>query len=145
MAGLAQLCVQIAVMPWRVRAIHFGMSGIGARYERSLEQGRGRAPSGDGCVGLRNLAALAKQRLAAGAGERMGATVAEVEARRMAAAFAEVATGGACDPVLLGRGARGARGPSDSGHFYLPVNAKASPSTHSLWIQNVTAESGYRC
>jgi hypothetical protein len=62
---------------------------------------RCRGPSGDGDVGLRKVVALEQERLAAGAGERKGETVAEVEARRMAAVFAEIAIGRAGDLGLL--------------------------------------------
>jgi hypothetical protein len=64
---------------------------------------RRECPSGDGDVGPRKAVALEQERLAAGAGQRIGETVAEVQAGRTSA-FAEIAIGGAGDLGLLAGG-----------------------------------------
>jgi hypothetical protein len=53
-------------------------------------------------IGLRKIVALEQQRLAASAGERVGEAVAEIQARRMPGALAEITIGGARDLGLRG-------------------------------------------
>jgi hypothetical protein len=65
---------------------------------------RRRAPKPSSCnrdIGLREIVGLEQERLAAGAGQRISETVAEVQAGRTSAAFAEIAIGGAGDLGLL--------------------------------------------